>query len=607
MFGANVPSRLTFDPNFTTLNEFQLGGSFLRGFQISSNNNYIDESIFYDQIKNFLNNESNYKNNDDTEATTTATSTTTNNTNNNNDNDSTIQANLIQHSRIVQNVLNQRNLTASNSKMLKTRQPRINELSINFDQRPKTLKEHEQKLNRKKLNQLLLNMIRSGKKLKTGEEILDEFKKARQNNNNNNNINNNNNVVVGKYDFVVDVGVEKGGGMFHYEWDLTHQLRARNQNKFKNEKSKKNLINDNKNNYMRNINDKYGNNNNNNNKFISIKMRTMVDNAAVLANESPTTYNNIHNNSNNSHYITAQNATNHKNNDAYDNVNNDTAINAIHDNYINLDYTDFDINFDQLNNDNQSMQQQQQQQPQQQQFISNKKLRQRRNTNDVEPKDEKEEEEEEEEDEESGEFNPNSTVAKRPKNSDLEKFSSYVYIPTTYVGCYSYSISDGQSEELLDEEEMSIDACIYFCRDRKKTFAALMNQGDCRCYSYVLHKDKTNEENCDMECNGNKHQICGGPSYLSVFSTCNLYFYGYSCIQTCFCGDGQCDFYTGLCPSEKCKQNFKGLYCDRQAKLNVGLAMASWLLFGIMCLMGIVIVGFGFWTLFHMGILEAEI
>jgi len=70
-----------------------------------------------------------------------------------------------------------------------------------------------------------------------------------------------------------------------------------------------------------------------------------------------------------------------------------------------------------------------------------------------------------------------------------------------------------------EREEMTPTVCFNFCRIQKRMgFFGLLNGRDCYCTPYFQAVAGNEDEDCDIPCDGDKTQICGGRTKSSVYS-----------------------------------------------------------------------------------------
>ncbi|XP_043910200.1 WSC domain-containing protein 1 [Protopterus annectens] len=88
----------------------------------------------------------------------------------------------------------------------------------------------------------------------------------------------------------------------------------------------------------------------------------------------------------------------------------------------------------------------------------------------------------------------------------------------TYIGCFK---DDAKERELkgsvfYDFRKMSLPFCLDSCTERGYIFAGLEYGGDCYCGN-KMPVTTAREEECHIECKGEKGSICGGVNRLSLY------------------------------------------------------------------------------------------
>ncbi|KAL2019677.1 hypothetical protein VTK56DRAFT_9296 [Thermocarpiscus australiensis] len=90
------------------------------------------------------------------------------------------------------------------------------------------------------------------------------------------------------------------------------------------------------------------------------------------------------------------------------------------------------------------------------------------------------------------------------------------------LGCYTDDSSLGKAlvyrQDQLDAATLTTEKCLQACRDGGFPFAGTEYGGECYC-GVVLGNDSSvvSAEECNMPCNGNPGQTCGGPARLNLF------------------------------------------------------------------------------------------
>jgi hypothetical protein len=93
----------------------------------------------------------------------------------------------------------------------------------------------------------------------------------------------------------------------------------------------------------------------------------------------------------------------------------------------------------------------------------------------------------------------------------------------SYLGCYSDSISTraltGIQFADLGIGKVTSTGCIEYCGKAGFRFAGTEYAGQCFCGNKMEGSSKIAADKCDMKCEGDVSQICGGSSALSVYET----------------------------------------------------------------------------------------
>ncbi|KAH8676659.1 WSC domain-containing protein [Tricladium varicosporioides] len=106
--------------------------------------------------------------------------------------------------------------------------------------------------------------------------------------------------------------------------------------------------------------------------------------------------------------------------------------------------------------------------------------------------------------------------------------SATVYPGTSawsYYGCWNETtmINGTNGNRALDGninafDSMTVGKCLDICKNTGYTFAGLEYTRECYCSRYVSSlSTKLAETNCNLACEGNSSQICGGSLSLTVY------------------------------------------------------------------------------------------
>ncbi|APA06218.1 hypothetical protein sscle_01g009880 [Sclerotinia sclerotiorum 1980 UF-70] len=96
----------------------------------------------------------------------------------------------------------------------------------------------------------------------------------------------------------------------------------------------------------------------------------------------------------------------------------------------------------------------------------------------------------------------------------------------TYIGCYNETSNtnstgglralNGGVTEALDV--MTVPLCMAFCKSNGYVYAGIEYTRECYCAQYLSAlAPKVDDSHCNLPCEGNSSQICGGSWTLSVY------------------------------------------------------------------------------------------
>ncbi|KAL5888685.1 hypothetical protein ACKVWC_003943 [Pyricularia oryzae] len=92
------------------------------------------------------------------------------------------------------------------------------------------------------------------------------------------------------------------------------------------------------------------------------------------------------------------------------------------------------------------------------------------------------------------------------------------FTPYVYSGCYT-SVSNPDTLPFRAEvprANMTVEKCQAACKGNGYRFAGLEYYGECRCGSFI-GGSKVDESDCKLACTGDKSQVCGGNSRISIY------------------------------------------------------------------------------------------
>jgi hypothetical protein len=94
-----------------------------------------------------------------------------------------------------------------------------------------------------------------------------------------------------------------------------------------------------------------------------------------------------------------------------------------------------------------------------------------------------------------------------------------------YAGCYSEGVGGRALEyqQNLDSDTITVEECLFACKDNGFAFAGVEYASQCFC-SVVLGNGSVPlaASQCQMACNGNTNETCGGSSTLDLYVALDL-------------------------------------------------------------------------------------
>lgn len=91
--------------------------------------------------------------------------------------------------------------------------------------------------------------------------------------------------------------------------------------------------------------------------------------------------------------------------------------------------------------------------------------------------------------------------------------------PFVYSGCFQ----EAANTQILpfrspqSSDDMTVEKCVAECKGNGYRYAGLVYYGVCYC-GQTVNGQETAESECNLPCNGDKTQTCGGNSIFSVYS-----------------------------------------------------------------------------------------
>ncbi|XP_067943055.1 sialate:O-sulfotransferase 2-like [Watersipora subatra] len=88
-----------------------------------------------------------------------------------------------------------------------------------------------------------------------------------------------------------------------------------------------------------------------------------------------------------------------------------------------------------------------------------------------------------------------------------------------YQGCYIYEGFDSDPQEVTDlEDANSVEACVDLCTYKAYKYAGLQGN-QCYCGDSLEKYCQVKDDQCNIECSGERQQSCGGANRNSFYST----------------------------------------------------------------------------------------
>ncbi|AEO57580.1 hypothetical protein MYCTH_94171 [Thermothelomyces thermophilus ATCC 42464] len=91
--------------------------------------------------------------------------------------------------------------------------------------------------------------------------------------------------------------------------------------------------------------------------------------------------------------------------------------------------------------------------------------------------------------------------------------------PFVYSGCFGESAGTQllPFRPPLDQQEGTVEKCVATCKGNGYRYAGLVYYGVCYC-GQTVNGPQVDDSQCDLPCNGNKSETCGGNGHFSVYS-----------------------------------------------------------------------------------------
>lgn len=88
----------------------------------------------------------------------------------------------------------------------------------------------------------------------------------------------------------------------------------------------------------------------------------------------------------------------------------------------------------------------------------------------------------------------------------------------TSQGCYTDSTSARSLERRVSPSGPGVEACLSTCQDQGFTWAGLEYGSECWCGSALADTAQSTTDGCDMTCQGQVDEFCGGQDSLNLYS-----------------------------------------------------------------------------------------
>lgn len=104
-----------------------------------------------------------------------------------------------------------------------------------------------------------------------------------------------------------------------------------------------------------------------------------------------------------------------------------------------------------------------------------------------------------------------------PAPSSEDETEGWAFLTWLGHGCYVDSVTARIMSQIVTDEPMTVEHCLYLCQDVGFTVAGMEAGSECFCTtSLPPSKLQADPKECSTPCEGNPEQICGGPERLTV-------------------------------------------------------------------------------------------
>jgi len=137
-----------------------------------------------------------------------------------------------------------------------------------------------------------------------------------------------------------------------------------------------------------------------------------------------------------------------------------------------------------------------------------------------------------------------------PTASTYQKIDSAFVIPALVpsvglwngLGCYSDSVSARALPVIVDAGNTTVESCVNTCQAQKYTLAGVEFGKECWCGLQLengsefygnnngidpinpFYRPDPNGRYCNMDCEGNPNELCGGPALLDLYNFTEILF-----------------------------------------------------------------------------------
>lgn len=104
-----------------------------------------------------------------------------------------------------------------------------------------------------------------------------------------------------------------------------------------------------------------------------------------------------------------------------------------------------------------------------------------------------------------------------PAPTSSDDTTGWAFLTWLGHGCYVDSTTARIMSQIVSNEPMTVEHCLYLCQDVGFTVCAMEAGTECfGTTSLPASKFQADPDDCNSPCEGNPDQICGGPERLTV-------------------------------------------------------------------------------------------